>query len=120
MAIASASVPITCWAAPLDAVDTTALLVPWLEGDGPDVHRGLDAATSGELSRALSSGEFTGKSYEVFNTPLADRRWRAQRVSLIGLGQASQFTSDTARRAAVAAGVAARQRRIDRAAFVLP
>ena len=120
MAIASASFPITCLAAPLDAVDTTALLVPWFEADGPDVQRALDAATSGEVSRALGSGEFTGKPYEVFSALLGDRRWRAQRVALIGLGKAALFTSDTVRRAAVAAGVVARQRRIDRAAFVLP
>ncbi len=107
-------------ASPIDAVEASLLVVPWFKGDGSGAHPGLDDAVGGEVTRALSSGEFTGGSYELFLTPVIDRRWHAKRVALVGLGDRAAFVVDTARRAAATAGLAAHQRGIDRAAFVLP
>src|SRR5437773_1464386 len=119
MASATTSAPIACTGAPLQAVETDFLAVPWFEGEGPSAVGILDGATGGEIARALASKEFTGRLYELFVTPVNDRGWRTRRVALIGAGPKSEFNSDLVRKIAAAAGLQARQRRMDRVAFVL-
>ena len=94
------------------------LIVPWFQGEGDAGLPGLDAATGGELGRALTSKEFQVKPYELFFTPITDTSWRARRVAVIGGGAGSRG-SDLVRKLATTAGLAARQRHVPRAAFVV-
>jgi len=110
---------ITCHFGALQSVDVDLLVLPWFEGEGPSVFDGLDGAASGEISRALSSREFTGKPYELFVTPLADRNWKPRRVALIGAGPEAAFGPGLARRLGTAAALAGRARRVGRLGFVL-
>jgi leucyl aminopeptidase len=107
-----------CSSGPLSAVDADLLIVPWFQGETAAAVPDLDAATGGELGRALSSKEFQGKSYELFATSIADASWRARRVAVIGGGSGDRGT-DLVRKLATAGGLAARQRHVTRAAFVV-
>src|SRR3984957_4097501 len=69
--------PIVSVNGPLPAHDTDLLVIPWFEDDAPGSVPDIDAASGGEVSRALTSREFTGKRFELFFAPLADRSWRA-------------------------------------------
>jgi leucyl aminopeptidase len=115
MPSASASSPVACVGGPLAAVDTDLLIVPWFQGDA--AMAGLDAAAGGEIGRALASQEYQAKLFELFVTPIADRRWTARRVALVGGG--TERGSDIIRKLATTAGLAARSRRVTRAAFVV-
>jgi leucyl aminopeptidase len=108
-----------CSGAPLGASDSDWLVIPWFEGEGPSAVATADAAAGGDLARAIASGEFTGKPYELFIAPIADRSWRARRIVLIGGGDHKEYSSDLARKLAVSAGVAVRQRHAGRVAFVI-
>jgi leucyl aminopeptidase len=108
-----------CHLGPLSAVDADLLVLPWFEGEATTAEEALDAATGGEVARALSSQEFQAKRYEMFLTPVTDRSWRARRVALIGGGRSSDGGTDMIRRLASAAGLAAKQKRIGRMAFVI-
>jgi len=103
------SIPIL--SAPLDAIDTDLLLIPWFEEKGLENFGELDQATGGELARALASREFVARPFDLFITPLVNRAWKARRVLFIGGGREEAFTPDLARKTAVAAALAARQRR---------
>jgi leucyl aminopeptidase len=115
-------VPITCTDAQLSAVDADLLAIPWFEGERPagsgDL-RGLDGATGGEITRALASKEFSGKIFEQFIAPITDRSWRPSRVMLVGAGPSADYRTEIARQLAAAGGVALRNRRIGRVAFLL-
>ena len=121
MAFPASSSAIGCTSAPIDAVDADVLLVPWFEDDGPAGVASLDAATGGEVARAIASQEFAAKPYDLFVTAVADRSstWRARRIALVGAGTAAAFTGDLARKLAAFAGAAARQRRSARVAFMV-
>jgi leucyl aminopeptidase len=106
-----------CAAGPLSPIDADLLIVPWFEDDAPGA-MGIDGATGGEVARVLSSGEFQGKPYEMFLASVTDRSWRAPRLTLIGGGAGERGTA-LIRKLATAAGLAARQRRIARAAFAV-
>ncbi len=96
--------------------DTDLVIVGAFEGQT----RGFDmwsAATNGEVDRATSSKEFSGKLYETFITPLQNGGFRAARLAIVGLGNESDFTVDRARRVATAAGLIARQKKVARIAF---
>jgi leucyl aminopeptidase len=108
-----------CTGAPLSAVDVDLLVVPWCEDDGLQVVSGVDAATGGEVARALAAKEFCARAYDVFPAAVVDRTWRARRVLLIGAGKRAALGSDGVRRAATAAALWARQRRIPRVGFVM-
>ena len=110
---------IACVSSPFSALAADLLLVPWFEDDTPASLRGLDAAMGGEIARAVASKEFSGKPFEMLAAPVLDRSWRAARVLLVGAGRSSDYSSEVARKVASAAGLAARARRVDRAAFVL-
>jgi leucyl aminopeptidase len=103
---------------PAAQIDVDLLVVPFFEGEPiADSLKELDTATSGEAGRAVSSGELKGRPYDFFLTPVTSR-WRARRIALVGAGKASDFTLDRLRKVAAAAAMQARQKRIDRVAFV--
>ena len=102
----------------MPAIDADMLIVPWFQGDADAALSALDAATGGELGRALTSKEFQVKPYELFFTPITDTSWQARRVAVIGGGNGERG-SDLVRKLATAAGLAARQRHVPRAAFVV-
>src|SRR4051794_1747115 len=118
MPSAQASRSLSCTAAPLSAVDTDLLIVPWFQDEPASAVAGLDAATGGEAARALSAKEFQGKPFDLFYAPIADRGWHARRVVLVG-GGAGERGTDLLRKLATAAGLSARAKRIARAAFLL-
>src|SRR3954451_11278127 len=105
-------------AGPPAQVDADLLVVPLFEGEAiADSLKALDAATSGEAGRAVSSGELNGRLYEFFFTPVTSG-WKARRIALVGAGKAGDFTLDRLRKIAAAAAMQARQKRIDRVAFL--
>ena len=107
-----------CSSGPLSAIDADLLIVPWFQGEAAGSVPDLDSATGGELGRALTSKEFQVKPYELCFAPIADAKWRARRLMVIGGGSGEQGT-DLLRKIAAAAGLAARQRSVARAAFVV-
>ena len=111
--------PITCVSSPLSAIDADLLIVPWFEEEGPSAVDGLDAASGGEITRALASKEFGGKTFDLFATSLTDRSWRARRLVLVGAGSPADYRSEIARQLAAAAGISVRTRRAERVGFVL-
>ena len=100
-------------------MDVDLLIVPWFEDESPSTVPGLDAATGGEVARALTSLEFQSRPFDLFLTGIADRGWRARRLALVGAGKAGEATGDLLRKVAASAALATRQRRIGRAAFVV-
>ena len=104
-------------AAPAD-IDTELLAVPIFEGDDMSAElRALDAATGGALLRAQHSQELRGKLYEQLVTPVTNG-WRIGRVAFIGAGKRSEFTLERVRRLAAAASLSARERRVQRFAWL--
>lgn len=98
-------------------VEAELLVIPVFEKEALPF-RDLDEATSGEFTRALSSSEFKAKPFELFVAPTQGRTWRARRIAIAGAGPEKDFTTDRARKLATAAAIGARQRRVDRLAFV--
>jgi hypothetical protein len=84
----SAASQIACAFVPLRALDTDLLLVPWFQDEAPSGVPGLDAATGGEIARAIASGEFAGRLFDVFLAQTTDAAWRPHRVLSIGAGRA--------------------------------
>jgi leucyl aminopeptidase len=115
----TAASSIACVATPLSAVDVDLLIVPWFDDEGATAVDGLDAASNGEIARALSSKEFSGKTFDLFAASITDRSWRAHRLLLVGAGASTAYRSELARQIAAAAGMAARNRRAGRVAFAL-
>jgi len=105
-------------ALPLDRVEAEWLVVPVFDGDDFADLPGLDAATGGEVVRATSRREITGKPFELFVTPVT-AGWRVRRVALVGAGPRAGFDADLARRIATTGVLAARQRRVDHVAVAL-
>ena len=102
---------------PLAEIATDLLLVPVFDGDSLDDIPGLDDGTGGHISKAMASGEFQGRPFEVYLTPLTG--WKTGRVGLIGAGKRPEFTTERLRRVATAAALSARQRRVTRVAFLI-
>ena len=75
MASATTSSLIACSGAPLQAVESDFLVVPWFEGETASAVAALDPATGGEIGRALASKEFSPRPYELFVTPVVDRTY---------------------------------------------
>ena len=119
MCPAQLTTPIAYTRDPLAGIDTDLIVVPWFEGEPPTAVADLDAASGGEIARAIGAKEFQSKPYELFLTQTADRGWRARRIALIGAGRRADFSGDVLRKVAAAAGVTVRQRRIARVAFVV-
>jgi len=102
----------------LQEVDADLVIVPAFENDA-SLPGKWSAATGGELDRALTSKEFSGKLYEIFLTPIVSTSSRARRMAAVGLGPRQDFTVDRLRRAASAAMIMARQKRIARVSICL-
>src|SRR5262245_5278973 len=101
-------------------IDTDLLVVPMFDGEPiAAALPALDAASGGEIARAAATGEIRGRLYDLFVTPGSGRGWKSGRIAVIGAGKAGEFTTDRLRKAAAAAAIAARQRRIARVAFLL-
>jgi leucyl aminopeptidase len=119
MPTATASTSITCVGEPLSAVTADLLIVPWFE-EAASAVAGLDAATGGEIGRALASKEFQARPFEMFVTPITDSQWRARRVALIGAGRYDGSNGgELLRKLAAAGGLSARQKRTGSAAFAI-
>src|SRR5262249_59687429 len=114
----SPSMSVGCTGGPLAAVDTDLLIVPWFQDEAVSAVSGLNAATGGEIARALESTEFQGKAFDLFVTPITDSAWRARRVVLIG-GGSSDRGAELIRKLAAAAGLAARTPRVPPAALAV-
>jgi len=110
------SKPMDIFSADPASLDTDLLIVPVFDGETADER--FSAAAGGELTRARTSGEFSGKLYETFFAPVSDRAWKARRIAMLGLGPSTDFTVDRARRAATAAGLQAKQKKIARVALL--
>ncbi|MGE3520978.1 MAG: M17 family metallopeptidase, partial [Vicinamibacterales bacterium] len=110
---------IDCVSVALRDVDVDLLALPWFERDRPSAFADLDRAAAGEIARALESGEFKGRPFEVFVTPIVDRNWKAHRLVLIGAGAEAAYSPGSARRLASAAGLIARQRLTARLGLVM-
>jgi leucyl aminopeptidase len=120
----SAMIPLTtaasiaCSSGPPPAIETDLMVFPWFEGEAATAVPGLDAAAGGDLGRALTSGEFAGKPFEMYFATLAPRTWHVRRIAIVSAGPRVSFGAAQARRLATAAGLAARARRVPRMAFV--
>jgi leucyl aminopeptidase len=111
--------PVLNTTVPLSAAEVDFLIVPWFEGEAPTAMPGLDQASGGLISRALTSKEFVARAFDQFVTPIVDRSWKASRVLLIGAGRMAEFDPGLARKLATAAALAVRQRRAGRLGFAL-
>jgi leucyl aminopeptidase len=118
MSPATISSSIACTGAPLGSIDADLLVAPWFEGEDSAAVPEIDAATGGEVSRAIQTKEFTARLYDVFTSGITELSWRTRRVALVGAGDRSAFAGDTARRVATVAGLWARQHRVPRVAFL--
>ena len=103
----------------LSAVDADVLIVPWFEEDTAASVAGVAIAVGAELERAIGTKELSGRLYELFIAAVTDGAWHARRIAFVGAGRAADFTGDVARKVASAAGLAVKQRRVARAAFVV-
>lgn len=102
------------------SVDTDLLVVPAFDGEPiAGALPAIDAATGGEVKRALESGEIRGRLYEIFVTPASGSGWKPARVAVAGAGKSADFTSERLRKLATAAALLARGRRIPRVAFLM-
>jgi leucyl aminopeptidase len=97
-------------------LDVDMLVIPSFVDDDLVDEPDLDRASGGEIGRARSRGEFTGKPYEVLVTALSG--WKALRAVLVGTGKCLEVTPDHYRRLATTAGLIARQRRMTRIAVL--
>jgi leucyl aminopeptidase len=103
----------------LSAVDADMLIVPWFEEDTAATATAVSTATGGELERAIGTKELSSRLYELFIAPVTDATWKARRILFVGAGRVADFSGDIARKVATTAGLASKQRRISRAAFVI-
>jgi leucyl aminopeptidase len=111
--------PIASFSGSLATVDADLLVIPWFEGEAATAVAGADAATTGEIQRALTQHEFQGKPFDLFFARVADTSWRPRRIALIGGGAQHSSGGDLIRKLAATAGLEARKRRVTRAAFVV-
>jgi leucyl aminopeptidase len=102
-----------------DELDADLLVIPIFEGAAAGEDAWLDDACDGALTRARTGGEFRGKLYDVFITPVTAPGWKTRRAMLVGAGRVAEWTPDRLRRVATTAGLTARQRHLSRLA-VLP
>lgn len=78
----------------------------------------LATATGGEIGRAMTTGEFTAKPFEIFATP-ASAGCAAKRIALVGAGLGAEATAERLRRLGAACGYAARRFMVQTAAFLV-
>jgi leucyl aminopeptidase len=109
---------VTVTSTDLPMVDTDLLVIPGFEDERVSGGHRLDEATGGELARACAAGEFKGKAYEFFLTKAIAPGWRARRIALAGAGRRQDFDTARARNVAAAVAISARERHVERVAFV--
>jgi leucyl aminopeptidase len=118
MTMVQTAVNVEVLAAAIDTIDTELLVLPVFEAEPLPGEHLLVAATGGEVVRAVASGEFKGKLFDLFFSPIVDARWKARRVLLAGLGRRADYSVDRLRRLATAAALAARQRHHERVSLI--
>ncbi len=89
------------------------IAVQVFEGENPADQSALDAATGGEVTRAMARGEITGKHCSCFVTPLLGE-FAGRLLVVLGVGPRGEYSTTTTRRAATAAALTARRRRLAR------
>ena len=99
-------------------IDAELLVFPVFEDDDLRDQPELDEASAGEIGQARQRGEFRGKLFEIFVTPVTRPGWKAQRLALIGAGPRKECTAEVLRRVAIVAGLTARYRRLARIAVI--
>lgn len=114
-----AASPLVCTTAAFPAVEVDLLAIPWFEEDAPGQFGPLDMAVAGEISRALTTKEFTGRAYDTFIARVTDTAWIPIRLLLVGAGQRERYDLEVARRVATVAALTARQRRVERLGLLL-
>src|SRR5579862_5335153 len=77
--------------------------------DVPD----LDEVSRGEVGRARSRGEFRGRPFELFLTPVVAGGWKAKRLVLVGAGSRRDADAERLRRVAAACAYTAQLRAVD-------
>jgi leucyl aminopeptidase len=103
-----------------ERADVEMVFVPVFQGDDDlsDL-ADVDGATGGEIARARTAGEFRGKPYEFFITPVRDGRWKSARIALVGAGSREDLDVERLRRIAAACSYTATLRSISSVAFVV-
>src|SRR5262245_54573426 len=117
MQTAHQPMPVRLSTAAPSSAEADVLFIPVFEEDDLADVPGLDAATGGELGRARERGEFLGKPFDFFITPLSGH-WKAGRVAMVGAGPRPQAGTERLRRVATVAALAARQRRTGKVALL--
>ena len=113
----TASPTVSATTDPLSTLNTDLIILPVFDGDSLDDVPDLLAAAGGAIQRAIADGEFRGKPYDLFLTPLTG--WRASRLLLVGAGSRSAFSTERLRKVATAGALAAKQRRVKRILFAI-
>jgi leucyl aminopeptidase len=103
--------------APVGSLAGDVLILPWFE-DETAVPAWLGDAAGGALAAVLSNRELRGKPYECLWLSVADQPGAMKRILVVGAGKRADYTTERARRIALTAGLAARQRRQSRVALV--
>jgi leucyl aminopeptidase len=102
-----------------DELDADLIVIPVFESAvAASEDAWLDDASGGALARARASGEFRGKLFDTFITPVTAAGWKSRRALLVGAGQSAEWTPDRLRRIATTAGLHARQRHLGRLGFL--
>jgi len=116
----AAAADLAYFASAPEQADVEMVFVPVFQGDDDlgDL-AGVDAAAGGEIARARASGEFRGKPYEFFITPVRDHRWKCARIALVGAGSREDLDVERLRRIAAACSYTAALRSISSVAFVV-
>ena len=104
----------------LSNIETDLLVIPCFEAESVSALAAIDAAAGGEISRAITRGEFEGKKFDTFITPVVDRTWKSSRILLIGGGRRRDADHNLLRTLASAAGHDARKRRVRNLALLVP
>jgi leucyl aminopeptidase len=102
----------------LHELEGDVLAIPVFEDDDMSDLSGLSEACRGEIDQARARGEFRGKLFELFLTPITSGGWKVGRVALVGAGKRKDCTPAVLRRTAIVAGLQARQRRLKRLVIV--
>ena len=99
-------------------LDAELLVIPVFEDATAADVAAVDDGLGGALGRSRTSGEFRGKLFDTFITPVTAGGWKSRRAVLVGAGRQSEFTPERLRRIAITAGLFARPRHLSRLAIV--
>ena len=113
------ALPVSIRSEPAASLDTDLLAVPLFENDDLTELEGLDAASGGEVSSVLRSGELTRGPFEHVVIPLACGGYAARRLLLVGVRGRREFDAEAARTLGALAATVARQRHARRLAVLL-